>query len=136
LNKRFFLVGVACAVAFARLAPAVGATGGLLRPEITVNKAGKVYVGTWRKGCVAIIFFLVGLSTRLGELAGAALNVRLNLLVQLFSFVALPGLGWLLSIALRTGGAHPALADGVLILMALPTTINMSIILTQSAEGD
>lgn len=41
LNKRFFLLGAAAMVIAARLAPAVGATGGLLRPELTVNKAGE-----------------------------------------------------------------------------------------------
>lgn len=40
-NKRFFLVGAAVVIYAAKLAPSVGATGGLLHPEITVNKAGK-----------------------------------------------------------------------------------------------
>ncbi|CAM9753950.1 unnamed protein product, partial [Laminaria digitata] len=39
LNKRFFLLGAVAMVSAARLAPAPGATGGLLRPELTVNKA-------------------------------------------------------------------------------------------------
>ena len=41
LNKRFFLIGAAAAVSLARLAPGVGATGGFLRPEVTVNRAGE-----------------------------------------------------------------------------------------------
>lgn len=41
LNKRFFLLGAVVMVSAARLAPAIGATGGLLRPELTVNKAGE-----------------------------------------------------------------------------------------------
>lgn len=41
LNKRFFLLGAVAMVSAARLAPAIGATGGLLRPELTVNKAGE-----------------------------------------------------------------------------------------------
>lgn len=41
LNKRFFLVGAAAAVACAYLNPAVGATGGVLRPELTINKGGE-----------------------------------------------------------------------------------------------
>lgn len=41
LNKRFFLLGAVVMVSAARLAPAIGATGGLLRPELTVNRAGE-----------------------------------------------------------------------------------------------
>lgn len=40
-NKRFFLLGAATVIYAARLQPGIGATGGLLRPEITVNKAGE-----------------------------------------------------------------------------------------------
>lgn len=125
LNKRFFLLGAVAMVSAARLAPAIGATGGLLRPELTVNKAG-----------VSFVFFLVGLAIKLGELAGAALNVRLNVLIQGFSLGVLPAVGMGLARVLAAGGMHPALADGVLILMALPTTVNMCVILTQSAEGN
>lgn len=63
------------------------------------------------------MFFLVGLAIRLGELADAALNLRLNLLTQVFSLGAMPTLGWLLSRALLVGGIHPSLADGVMILV-------------------
>ncbi|CAM9509335.1 unnamed protein product, partial [Sphacelaria rigidula] len=85
---------------------------------------------------VSAIFFLVGLTIRLGELAGAALNVRLNLLVQIFSLGAMPAMGWVLSRLLLASGLHPYLSDGVAILMTLPTTVNMCVILTQSAGGN
>lgn len=64
-----------------------------------------------------MVFFLVGLAIQLGELADAALNLRLNLLTQIFSLGAMPAMGWLLSGALRAGGMHPFLADGVMILV-------------------
>ncbi|CAN0101123.1 unnamed protein product, partial [Laminaria digitata] len=85
---------------------------------------------------VSFVFFLIGLTIQLGELAGAALNVRLNVLIQAFSLGVLPAVGLGLARVLAAGGMHPALADGVLILMALPTTVNMCVILTQSAEGN
>eukprot|EP00904_Undaria_pinnatifida_P013312 jgi/Undpi1/9110/HiC_scaffold_26.g11568.m1 len=85
---------------------------------------------------VSFVFFLVGLTIKLGQLAGAALNVRLNVLTQAFSLGVLPAVGLGLATVLAAGGMHPALADGVLILMALPTTVNMCVILTQSAEGN
>ncbi|CAM9231931.1 unnamed protein product [Ectocarpus sp. 13 AM-2016] len=123
LNKRFFLLGAAAMVAAARVAPSPGTTGGLL--SLSVSKAG-----------VSLVFFLVGLAIKLGELAGAALNFRLNLLTQAFSLGVLPAVGVGFSRVLAAGGMHPALADGVLILMCLPTTVNMCVILTQSAEGN
>ncbi|CAM9150685.1 unnamed protein product [Scytosiphon promiscuus] len=123
LNKRFFLLGAAAMVASAKLAPALGTKGGFL--SLAVSKAG-----------VSLVFFLVGLTIKLNELAGAALNFRLNLLTQMFSLGVLPAVGVGLSRAFAAGGMHPALADGVLILMALPTTVNMCVILTQSAEGN
>lgn len=69
-------------------------------------------------GGVSFVFFLVGLAIKLGELAGAALNVRLNVLIQAFSLGVLPAVGMGLARALAAGGMHPALADGVLILVS------------------
>lgn len=66
---------------------------------------------------VSFVFFLVGLTIKLGELAGAALNVRLNVLTQAFSLGVLPAVGLGLATVLAAGGMHPALADGVLILV-------------------
>ncbi|CAM9911603.1 unnamed protein product, partial [Choristocarpus tenellus] len=105
-NKRFFLLGAAVAVSVAKLLPWLGATGGPLRPEYTVNKVG-----------IALIFFLIGLSIRLRDLASAAVNVRLNLFIFIFSLGVLPFVGWLLAAGLRTAGFHSALATGVLILV-------------------
>lgn len=54
LNKRFFLLGAAAAVSLARFAPGVGATGGFLRPEVTVNTAGEtsiIYTFYFRVEC-------------------------------------------------------------------------------------
>ncbi|CAM9247825.1 unnamed protein product, partial [Hapterophycus canaliculatus] len=123
LNKRFFLLGAAAMVASAKLAPSFGTKGGLL--SLAVSQAG-----------VSLVFFLVGLTIKVDELAGAALNFRLNILTQTFSLGVLPAVGLGLSRLFAAGGMHPALADGVLILMALPTTVNMCVILTQSAEGN
>lgn len=67
---------------------------------------------------VSFVFFLVGLTIKLGELAGAALNVRLNVLIQAFSLGVLPTVGLGLARVLSAGGMHPALADGVLVLVS------------------
>lgn len=67
---------------------------------------------------MSFVFFLVGLTIKLGELAGAALNVRLNVLIQAFSLGVLPTVGLGLARVLSAGGMHPALADGVLVLVS------------------
>lgn len=59
----------------------------------------------------------MGLALRLEELTGAALNVRLNLLTQTFSMGVLPAVGLCLGRVLAAAGMHPALADGVIILV-------------------
>lgn len=41
VNKRFFLLGAAVAVSLAYLNPTIGVTGGVLRPELTINKGGE-----------------------------------------------------------------------------------------------
>lgn len=67
---------------------------------------------------VSLVFFLVGIAIKLGDLAGAALNLRLNLLIQTFSLGVLPMVGVGLARALLACGIHPGLADGVLILVS------------------
>lgn len=64
-----------------------------------------------------MVFFLVGLTIRLKSLIGAALNVRLNLLTQVFSLGLMPALGWGLAQILAAGGMNSALVDGVLVLV-------------------
>lgn len=72
-----------------------------------------------RSSGVSVIFFLIGLSLKLEELAGAAMNVRLNVLTQAFSLGVLPIVGFCLARGLAACGLHPAFADGVLILVSL-----------------
>ena len=74
-----------------------------------------LYVG------LSLVFFLVGLTIKVGDLAGAALNMRLNLLTQAFSLGVLPAVGLGLAHVLAACGMHPALADGVLILVSRAT---------------
>ena len=104
-------------------------------PPVSLNSRNLIFLPNLARAGISFVFFLVGLCIKLGDLAGAALNFRLNLLTQVFSLGALPAAGLGLSRVLAAGGMHPALADGVLVLMALPTTVNMCVILTQSAEG-
>lgn len=128
-SKHFFLLGMLVAVALARAFPALGADGGVLRPELVLGRWG-----------VSLIFLLSGLSLEVSQLAQAMSNVRLNAAVQLASFAVWPLLvGWPLRRLLpwcAPGLFPPELLDGLLVMSTLPTTVNMCVILTGSAGGD
>jgi hypothetical protein len=128
ISKNFFLVGMIVAVSFAKLFPELGQNGSILRPELFIGKYG-----------VTTIFLLSGLSIKLKELANAAVNMKLNSLIQTITFGAWPflvGLPMTKGIDFLFPGFLPApLLDGLLILTCLPTTLNMCILLTSKAEG-
>ena len=100
----------------------------MLHPELFIGKYG-----------VTVIFLLSGLSLKLAELTNAAANMKLNGLIQLSTFGAMPFLvGVPLAKALETFAPTllpKALLEGILILTCLPTTINMCILLTSASGG-
>lgn len=124
LQKNFFVTGMAAAVASAAACPQLGMDGSLLRPERVIGTYG-----------VAVVFLLSGLSLRLSELRKAALDVRLNALTQFVSLGVIPAVSCP-AIRLLRGVAHPKLLDGLVVTACLPTTVNMCVILTQSAGGN
>jgi sodium/bile acid cotransporter 7 len=122
-----FLVGLFFALFTAKIYPSLGVDGGLLHPELFVGKYG-----------VGMIFLLLGLSLQTSALAKAVSNVRLNGLIQISTFVLWP---FMVGLPLRTfltsfmpNLIPSALADGLLILTCLPTTVNMCIMLTSSVS--
>ena len=124
IDRRYFLVGAAVAVAMAALAPSIGRTGGILRPELTVG---------W--GATCGIFLISGLTLPTSELAAAAFRVREHAAIQTFNLAVLPLFMWGFSLVM--GGLIPsALRDGLLALAALPTTVNMCVALTRAAGGN
>jgi len=129
VDKNFFLLGMFAAVAFARLFPSLGCNGGVLRPELFIGKFG-----------VTLVFLLSGLSLELSQLTAAASNVRLNALIQGMTFLAWPFLVGVpltkLAATFLPGLFPQPLLDGLMILMCLPTTVNMCVILTQTAGGN
>ena len=104
-----------------------GKNGGVLRPELFIGNYG-----------VTTIFLLSGLSLELAQLKEAALNWKLNALIQTATFVAWPFLiGVPLSNMLARLSFFPQpLLDGLLILSCLPTTVNMCVILTANVGGN
>ena len=128
-DKNFFLIGMFAAVILAKIVPSLGINGGILRPELFIGNYG-----------VALIFLLSGLSLQTKDLTQAISNVKLNGLVQLLIFgfwpfcIGLP-LRYVLT-RIIPNLIPPALADGLLIMTTLPTTVNMCIMLTSTAGGN
>ena len=73
--SNYFLVGMLSSVALASLCPGLGATGGPLRPEITVNVIA-----------VRLMFLISGFNLPTSELRASVANVRANALIQSFVF--------------------------------------------------
>ena len=126
VDKRFFLVGVVGAVALAAVAPSVGRKGGILRPELTV---------AW--GATCGIFLLAGLSLPTNQLRAAALQWREHTIIQSFNLVAIPLAMMGVCAALSPFGIFErSVLDGMLVMAALPTTVNMCVALTRSSNGN
>lgn len=128
-NKNYFLVGMVVAVLMAKALPALGKNGGILRPETTIGNYG-----------VALIFLLSGFSLQTSDLAKAISNFKLNGLVNLLLFGFWP---FCIGVPLQhlftnvlPNVIPSGLADGLLIMTTLPTTVNMCIMLTSTAGGN
>ena len=123
VDRRYFIVGIGCAIGLAAGNPALGRVAGPLRPELTVS---------WGASCA--IFLISGLTLPTSALAAAARRVKLHAAVQSFNLGLIPlgalGLSTLLS---RLGALAPEACAGLLAMSAVPTTINMCVALTRSA---
>lgn len=129
VDKNYFLMGMFVAVTMAKAFPALGKNGGILRPEVFVGNYG-----------VAIIFLLSGFSLQTSDLAKAITNFKLNGLVNLLLFVFWP---YCIGLPLRYVFTNllpnlipSGLADGLLVMTTLPTTVNMCIMLTSTVGGN
>lgn len=123
LFKTYWLVlGEICVILAARWKPEFGRTGGILRPEITVNKLA-----------VAFIFFINGLflSPSTAPDQRDAGN-KFNVMIHLFNYGFIP----LFAKALVPFYPHKSLVDGLLVLSVIPTTMSICISQTLAAGGD
>lgn len=129
VDQNFFLIGMLLAVAFARMFPALGKNGGILRPELIIGKYA-----------VGMIFLLSGLSLELSKLTNAMVRWKLNGMIQTVIFLLWPlfiGVPLVQILGILAPATFPkALRDGILILSCLPTTVNMNVILTSGAGGN
>jgi len=130
LDKNFFVVGMVTSIGLAALNPALGARGGPLKPELTVDTL-----------VVACIFLLSGLALPTNELKSAAANIKLNSAIQGFNLLLFPlltiGLVAPVMRALPLGlGIEKSIIDGYIAMNCLPTSVNMCIVLTGLASGN
>lgn len=122
LKSNWLVIGEVFVILLAKFNPALGATGGILRPEFTISKLG-----------VFTIFFINGVALSLSntpsELSAAT---KTNTLIQVFNFGFIP----LLFKLLAPFYPDPAFRDGLLVLACLPCTINICVAQTLAANGN
>jgi len=124
-NKNFLLIGIGLAIAFAKLSPDLGASGG----PVMLDRVCKV--------AVALVFLIQGLSLKLGEIGEALQRWRLNSIIQVYNLAVLPSFIYASTILLAQFAVLPKLMlSGIVALGCLPTTINMCVVLTDAAGGD
>jgi sodium/bile acid cotransporter 7 len=126
VKRNGFIIALLCAVGLAFLFPSPGAKGGWLHPDL-LNNIG-----------VALILFVQGLAMAVERMKSGAGNWRLHLIVQGFTFLIFPVVGWVFQEVTRViwPGEPGALRDGFLYLCVLPSTVSTSVVLTTVARGN
>lgn len=125
VTRNWFLAGLLATAILAFLFPEAGASGGVLRTEVTT------------KLTVAVLFLIRGTLLPLTELGRAALAWRLHLLVHACIFLLFPlGVILLLETAGRLWEMDPALRLGFFFLAVLPTTVSTATVFTSLAGGN
>lgn len=125
LQKNWFLIGIVVVISLAKVAPFIGAKGGILKPEITVK-----YVA------VSTIFLNSGLSLKTEELKSALSNVRLHVFVQSFTLAFVPGLMSLIVRILQFTSLNEWLLKGLLVVGCMPPPVSSAVILTKAVGGN
>jgi sodium/bile acid cotransporter 7 len=121
-----FIVALICSVVLAFFFPSPGAKAGWMHPDLLSN-AG-----------VALMLFFQGLAMAVDQMKTGAGNWRLHLIVQSFTFLLFPVVGFAFhEITRLIWPSEPsALRDGFLYLCVLPSTVSTSVVLTTIARGN
>lgn len=125
IKKNWFLLGIVTVICLARLAPYIGAKGGILKPEYTV-----------KYGAVSIIFFNSGLSLRTEDLKNAITQVKLHVFVQTFTLVFIPLFISQLIKLLAFLSLNEWLLKGLLVVSCMPPPVSSAVILTKAVGGN
>jgi sodium/bile acid cotransporter 7 len=119
----WFLIGMIGAVVVASIAPNVGRSGGVLHVD-TISDWG-----------IFTIFFLHGIALSTERLKQGLARWPVHLVVQSFTFVVFPLIGFVLAL---TGGRwlpHDLML-GFIYLCVLPSTVSSSVAMTSLARGN
>lgn len=119
---------MASVVALAWAMPWIGVRNGPMKPEILIDR-----------GATNTLFILSGLALPLRDLGKAVGAIRLNLMVQGFSLGAMPLLmAGLVGLLRRYFPLllHGDTLDGLVVMACMPTTVNMCVVLTGTANGN
>eukprot|EP01040_Poterioochromonas_malhamensis_P014873 gene14873-16551_t len=122
IGRNWLILGEIFVIFLAKYNPQLGASGGILRPEITISKLG-----------VFVIFFINGVALSLsGTPSELSAATKTNALIQLFNFGFIPIVVKLLA------PFYPdqSFRDGLLVLACLPCTINICVAQTLAAGGN
>ncbi|WIA18481.1 hypothetical protein OEZ85_009936 [Tetradesmus obliquus] len=122
---QWFILGLGVAIAFAAAVPKLGATKGWIRAEYSVKIPA-----------IIIIFIISGLGLKTKALLSAAADLRIHVLVQGLSLAAIPAIGYGIALALRNNGFNDHLADGLVIMACMPTTVSTNVVYTARAAGN
>eukprot|EP00878_Enallax_costatus_P000774 GHUV01000892.1.p1 GENE.GHUV01000892.1~~GHUV01000892.1.p1 ORF type:complete len:448 (+),score=66.60 GHUV01000892.1:184-1527(+) len=123
--EQWFILGLGVAIGFAAAVPRLGATGGYIRAEYSIKIPA-----------IVIIFIISGMGLKTKALLNAAADLRIHLLIQGISLGAIPGLGFAVAQGLRNNGFSGHLADGLVIMSCMPTTVSTNVVYTQRAAGN
>ncbi|CAB3362783.1 Hypothetical predicted protein [Cloeon dipterum] len=108
LKENWLLVGILIAVILAQIQPSIGARGGLLRPEITVNE----------------------------QLYSAVRQVRLHSFIQGFTLFLFPLLVQLFVFFLKPLGLNEWIIKGLITVSCMPPPVSSAVILTRAVGGN
>ncbi len=123
LKSQGFTLGLILMVILSAYFPRYGATGGILKAEVTTKIA------------IALIFLLQGLTLDSKKLISSVVNIRLHVFCQSWIFLISPLL--MIAIVLVCDPWIPSnIRSGLLFLSALPTTILSSTVFTAKSNGD
>lgn len=117
-----FIVGIVVATVLAALVPQGAGEGSWLFPTYT-TKIG-----------VFAIFLLQGLILPTEELKRGLSQGKVHVFTQVFIFVVMPCLAWLISLPV-SGSLGPELAFGLLFLGIVPCTISTSVVYSTKSGG-
>ena len=108
LKQFWFLLGLGIAMIFAYIFPHLGASDGILYAKYTL-----------RWGCVAVIFFLSGLSLPTKTLTHELFHFRLHIFVQVFNLILIPFSVYGICLLLAKTSFNKILISGIITMLLL-----------------